>query len=617
VNAKCSIVNNQPACVCNPGYYGNGLNCSTTDQSDEATGANAPVLGCFADNQPFKNISRDLAFPVYKNEPANTYKKCSSACAAKNFLYAAVQNGTDCYCGNSYNGVGMSNNCNVSCSGDAGKVCGGFMANTVMRTSVQLNYDYMGCYSDSIYRDVPYLAYQHENNTIENCVSACSALGFSISALQNVRQCFCADKFGSQGLSSSCNMRCSGLPRQICGGLFANSIYKNKIVAAVTGPKPIAYLGCFQDRLFRDIPYSIYKGLNTSIDNCVDMCTSKNYLYAATQNGDTCYCGQSYGGAGLALNLYVCDMSCAANKEQICGGDFTNSIFETRAKKDFKYLGCWTDDSGKRDLSYLAYSDLSNKIEKCVKTCSDKGFFFAGVQDSSSCYCGNSYGSYGTAITCNSECKSDANQVCGGPSANSVFAIPPSTSGIKPVPTLGCFADDNIRDLPLMAYQDNKGNTLDRCRNTCAVNNFLYAGVQDGNKCFCGDSYGGQGKSNGCDKPCSGNPDMFCGGFFANTIMETLIENKLTFKYMGCFKDSAVRDITFMAYDDASNTIDRCVTKCNTEGFLYAALQEGKCFCGDSFGGQGPATICTGRCTGNKNQVCGGDYANTIYKTRF
>ncbi len=51
-------------------------------------------------------------------------------------------------------------------------------------------------------------------------------------------------------------------------------------------------------------------------------------------------------------------------------------------KKDFKYLGCWADDSANRDLSYLAYSDLSNKIEKCVTTCSNKGFFFAGVQDS-------------------------------------------------------------------------------------------------------------------------------------------------------------------------------------------------------------------------------------------
>jgi hypothetical protein len=48
---------------------------------------------------------------------------------------------------------------------------------------------------------------------------------------------------------------------------------------------------------------------------------------------------------------------------------------------------------------------------------------------SSQCYCGNKYGSYGTAQskgkTCNRTCTKSVNDICGGLFANSVYKINP------------------------------------------------------------------------------------------------------------------------------------------------------------------------------------------------
>lgn len=50
-----------------------------------------------------------------------------------------------------------------------------------------------------------------------------------------------------------------------------------------------------------------------------------------------------------------------------------------------------------------------------------------------------------------------------------------------------------------------------------------YAGVQQGNLCFCSNSYGdyGVGNSTLCDYSCEGNEYFTCGGFLYNQIFTT------------------------------------------------------------------------------------------------
>jgi hypothetical protein len=52
------------------------------------------------------------------------------------------------------------------------------------------------------------------------------------------------------------------------------------------------------------------------------------------------------------------------------------------------YVGCYSDQSP-QSLSYMAYSDSSNTIEKCTDTCNAAGYTIAGAEFGIECYCGN------------------------------------------------------------------------------------------------------------------------------------------------------------------------------------------------------------------------------------
>jgi len=52
----------------------------------------------------------------------------------KHLLLWCVQNGSECFCGNSYDRLGTANNCNRPCSGNSTQICGGPWALSVYYT---------------------------------------------------------------------------------------------------------------------------------------------------------------------------------------------------------------------------------------------------------------------------------------------------------------------------------------------------------------------------------------------------------------------------------------------------------------------------------------------------
>jgi len=59
---------------------------------------------------------------------------------------------------------------------------------------------------------------------------------------------------------------------------------------------------------------------------------------------------------------------------------------------------------------------------------------------------------------------------------------------------------------------------IHRCMHRCAQMGFKYAGIQDGQECWCGNTYGSHGSSNECGTECQGDPDLMCGGSLANDV---------------------------------------------------------------------------------------------------
>jgi WSC domain len=179
---------------------------------------------------------------------------------------------------------------------------------------------------------------------------------------------------------------------------------------------------------------------------------------------------------------------------------------------------------------------------------------------------------------------------------------------------IGCFQDSMTRDLPYEAY-DSPVNTNEACVSTCSVQGFRYAATQAGGQCFCGNAFGGQGPAGDCVEPCSGDPSELCGNTYENSVYAVQAPPPKP-TYLGCFADMSSRDLPDFVYASSYNTTETCAFACAYHGYAYAGAQgRAQCFCGETYGAYGPANDCTLTCPGDATEMCGGNYANSVYRT--
>ena len=137
------------------------------------------------------------------------------------------------------------------------------------------------------------------------------------------------------------------------------------------------------------------------------------------------------------------------------------------------YIGCYIDSSH-RDINGSSFSSGSMTPGLCINYCSNLGFKYAGVQYSSYCFCGDSFGQYGQVpyTQCNMTCPGSPSFECGGTWRNSVFytqnslpqnlMVPKTYQGDKPrliVPTVRTVIgrDENNWRLQAMVLGKTKG----------------------------------------------------------------------------------------------------------------------------------------------------------------
>ncbi|XP_033096235.1 uncharacterized protein LOC117100565 [Anneissia japonica] len=87
------------------------------------------------------------------------------------------------------------------------------------------------------------------------------------------------------------------------------------------------------------------------------------------------------------------------------------------------YKGCFVD-SGSRALPSIHTSYVSMTVDWCIAYCYDRGHAYAGLQAASYCFCGgDTYSKYGQRpdSECNSNCRGNPLEKCGGGWKNSVY----------------------------------------------------------------------------------------------------------------------------------------------------------------------------------------------------
>jgi hypothetical protein len=186
---------------------------------------------------------------------------------------------------------------------------------------------FLGCFADSMTRDLPYQVYDSQANTTEACVTACISKGYRFAATQSGSQCFCGNAYGGQGPAGGCTTPCTGDQSEKCGGGYQNSVY------VAIGPAPKASpVGCYADSMMtRELPDQVFGGPYMTVESCAACCAYRGYLYAGPEDGNQCFCGATYGTQGPSGG---CNYPCAGNAKEICGGVYANSVYRTWVPAD-------------------------------------------------------------------------------------------------------------------------------------------------------------------------------------------------------------------------------------------------------------------------------------------
>ncbi|KAF1973231.1 hypothetical protein BU23DRAFT_589719 [Bimuria novae-zelandiae CBS 107.79] len=106
---------------------------------------------------------------------------------------------------------------------------------------------------------------------------------------------------------------------------------------------------------------------------------------------------------------------------------------------------------------------------------------------------------------------------------------------LRPSPTawkeMGCYAEDPA--MPILEQNMNPNGdaslSILKCKNSCYRRAYAFAGVQQGNQCWCSSYVGGEWASNqtDCNTPCTGDQNTMCGGKGFLNVFKAL-ENTVT-----------------------------------------------------------------------------------------
>ncbi|XP_007894880.2 WSC domain-containing protein 1 [Callorhinchus milii] len=153
---------------------------------------------------------------------------------------------------------------------------------------------------------------------------------------------------------------------------------------------------------------------------------------------------------------------------------------------------------------------------------------------------------------------------------------------------IGCFRDDSKeRALKGAVFYDFHKMTVSQCQDSCAESGYLYAGVEYGAECHCGNHLTApNAREEDCNMECKGEKLSACGGVNRISVyrVEDLRPSNKRYRnvlYRGCFKVPGNLTATFPVSSAQSNlTVAKCTEFCTKEEFPLAVLRRTECYCG-------------------------------------
>ncbi|KAJ7513073.1 galactose oxidase [Mycena galericulata] len=428
-------------------------------------------------------------------------------------------------------------------------------------------------------------------------------------------------------------------------------------------------LGCYTDGNPRTLTGDATTDVaNMTVENCINFCSSNNFILAGVEFMQECYCDDFIENSGVPAPITDCDSACTGNPAESCGGALRLNVFWSGAPRpsppsipasvgQWEALGCYSDNVDGRALPNGVNVVGEVTLESCTAACFSAGMPLAGAEFADQCFCGTAIGNGGApqaASACNMACQGNISEFCGGPNALTVYNFtgtdlpaPPvgggggggggATGGVTAIATdlpspwayVGCFVD-NAFGRVLTTEVDNVNMTMELCVSTCSAQNFTIAAGEFGVQCFCGNELidgATPAAASDCNMACGGNSTQACGAgnrlsLYSTSKNVTILPVPVTqnsslpgpWSYQGCLAEVTGGRVFPWEIDNINNnSATACLGQCAAFGYGAAGMEFGfQCFCGDvsdvTAAGVAltPESDCDLPCSGDPIHLCGG-----------
>ncbi|KAK7902952.1 hypothetical protein LTR67_002598 [Exophiala xenobiotica] len=451
-------------------------------------------MGCALDN----STPRPLVGSNYQDNTNMTIELCTAFCKKNGYALAGMEDSTQCYCGNAQNQLLQdpltcaSKNYEV-CSGNLFEYCGGpqlmqIWSDTsysgpslkglpVANVSTLALRDgstarYQGCFVEGVgAHALPGAKYSNSTGmSLENCAAFCQTSGqYTLFGTEYAQECYCGNSITtSQVLQNNCSAICTGDNTEFCGGNSRISVWAlaNYVPPTTTGgsssssstpsPSPhatdITYLNCVSETSpNRALNASYSSSGSMTIDQCAFAAQAMNLEYFGLEYASQCLGGSVLNSASTILASNKCNMACAGNSTQTCGGSNAISLYNNtlyvkptnpnpvnvpnQSGSQYGYVGCYSEPLGARVLGSNAQFGSSQTttatltVEVCAAYCFAKGYAWMGVEAGNQCFCNGAGVINGAVLSpggdadCNMGCVGNYTENCGGNAKINVYHL--------------------------------------------------------------------------------------------------------------------------------------------------------------------------------------------------
>ena len=649
-------------------------------------------VGCFEDADPNRELQVRISVSVN-----NTNEMCIAACSAAGYIFAGTEYVQECWCGN-YRPKTLlpDGNCNYGCAGNQGENCGGNGINgglsmiSLFADSTRFSGNYtasvgpfvnpgvlgftsLGCWTDPGNPRTLSIGMAPMNQIVRGCLQVCQ--GYQYAGVEYGGECYCGNTLAAGSASApatDCNMVCNGNNTELCGAGFRLNLYgadnttlpvststslqssasvstsTTSSAASIPSSSGVvqragnySYVDCHTDSVGARTLTGYASGSMMTVEYCANVCQAITTMYMGVEYSQECYCGNTLTNGATTATDGRCNMLCAANASEICGGPNGLTLYQFSPLSSLSSTPISSNASSSSTSSFggtLNTFPFANGTSSTIYNVTNPSISstFASttlrtiVTSLSSL---SNASSVSSPSYLNSTAASNATSVSLPVNSSSTISPTISTQGLLLTTSTTVNMSSALTSAVSSGASSRTNSTTSTYLSTSTsvftsplLSSSSTTSLLNTTTLFSSSaqavSMSTVTKSSSTTAlsipPISSNTSVSSTAFstLSSSASLTSSANPTTttsWTPLGCYTDSSTRTLPNSTFSSPNMTTALCQSFCLSSGFPIAGTEyASQCFCGSNTPSS-TSTSCTMPCSGAANQTCGGPYALGVY----